>query len=593
MNPAGRRDVTTIRVTGKGAQSLMRHGLMLGLVPFLVLSLAGPQVGLAQPAIQVYVDGQVVNFDVPATVIDGRVLVPLRGVFERLGATVDYDASTQHIVALRGNQAVELTIGSRQARVNNLPALLDVPAFTIAGRTMVPLRFVSESLGAGVQWVDASRTILITSAAAAFPVPPPSPPPAPAPSYVPPAPAPPPSYVPPPPTQVPPITGQLVSVVTGTTPFIVVAAGGQQYKLPVAPSATVARYNAETRAGGPVGLAALQPGDTVTVTANSLYEATRIVASYRVAAQAPPPAPARPFAVEIVAGKIVDANLQARTAGLDNGRTVTVLNDTYIAHDGGPAGFGAIAAGRIGRFWVLGGTNQAVAVDVTERMEVRPVEGTIVDANFKARTARLAGGRVLTAATNIHVTRNGGPTDFGAVAAGRLGRFWVIDGTNEAVAIDLADAAAGPGSLPSAGMIEGWIVDVNFRARTARLANGQTVTVFGDAYVARDNGPTDFGAVAAGRYGRFWVTAGTTQAFLVDLSEPIAVQVLTGKIVDANFRARTVRLANGQTFTVPNNVYIARNGGRTDFGAVAAGRSGTFWVIQGTNQVFLVDLRDQ
>jgi hypothetical protein len=573
----------------------MRHRLILGLVPILALSLAGPRAGLAQPAIQVYVDGQIVNFDVPATVIDGRVLVPLRGVFERLGATVDYDASTQHIVALRGGQAVELTIGSRQARVNNLPALLDVPAFTIAGRTMVPLRFVSEALGAGVQWVDANRTILITSAAAAFPVPPPSPPPAPAPSYVPPAPAPPPTYVPPPPAQVPPITGQLVSIVMGTTPFIVVAAGGQQYKLPVAPSATIARYNADTRVGGPVGLEALQPGDMVTVTANPQYQATRIVASYRVAAQAPPPAPApaRPLAVEIVAGKIVDANLQARTAGLDNGRTVTVLSDTYIAHDGGPAGFGAIAAGRLGRFWVLGGTNQAVAVDVTERMEVRPVEGTIVDANFKARTARLAGGGVFTAAPNIHVTRNGGPTDFGAVAAGRFGRFWVIDGTNEAVAIDLADAAAGSGSLPAARMIEGWIVDANFRARTARLANGQTLAVFGDAYVARNNGPTDFGAVAAGRYGRFWVAAGTTQAFLVDLSEPIAVQVLTGKIVDANFRARTVRLANGQTLTVPNNVYIARNGGRTDFGAVAAGRSGTFWVIQGTNQVFLVDLRDQ
>lgn len=565
----------------------MRHRLMLALVPILVLSLAGPQAGLAQAAIQVYVDGQVVNFDVPPTVIGGRVLVPLRGVFERLGATVDYDAPTQHIVALRGAQAVELTIGSRQARVNNLPTLLDVPAFTIAGRTMVPLRFVSEALGAGVQWVDASRAILISSAAATLPVPPPSPAPQ--------AP-PPPTYVPPAPAQVPPITGQLLTVATGTAPYIVVAAGGQQYKLPVAPSATIGRYNADTRAGGPVGLEALRPGDTVTVTADPQYQATRIVAFYRVAAQAPPPAPkpapSRPFAVEVVSGKIVDANLQARTVRLDNGRTVAVPNDAYIVHDRGTAGFGTIAAGRLGRFWVLGGTNQAVAVDVTERLEVRAVEGTIVDANFKARTARLAGGEVFVAPSNIHVTRNGGPTDFGAVAAGRLGRFWVIEGTHQAVAIDLADAAAGPGSLPAAGTIEGWIADANFRARTARLANGQTVAVFGDAYIARGNGPTDFGVVAAGRYGRFWVTAGTTQAFLVDLTEPIAVQMETGKIVDANFNARTVRLANGQTFTIATNAYIARRGGRTDFGAVAAGRSGTFWVVQGTNQAFLADLGD-
>ena len=94
----------------------------------------------AQAAIQVYVDGQAVNFDVPPTVIQGRVLVPLRGIFERLGATVDYDARTQHIVAVRGPQTVELTIGSRQARVNETAKLLDVSAFTIAGRTLVPLR---------------------------------------------------------------------------------------------------------------------------------------------------------------------------------------------------------------------------------------------------------------------------------------------------------------------------------------------------------------------------------------------------------------------------------------------------------------------
>ncbi len=120
-----------------------------------------PAQGTAQAPIRVYVDGQLVNFDVPPNVIQGRVLVPLRGVFERLGATVDYDGKTQHIVAVRGEQMVELTLGSRQARVNEKSMLLDVPAFTIGDRTMVPLRFISESLGASVQWVEASRVILI------------------------------------------------------------------------------------------------------------------------------------------------------------------------------------------------------------------------------------------------------------------------------------------------------------------------------------------------------------------------------------------------------------------------------------------------
>src|SRR5262245_15193518 len=110
-----------------------------------------PTQGTAQSTIRVYVDGQLVNFDVPPNVIQGRVLVPLRGVFEKLGATVDYDGRTQHIIAVRGEQTVELTLGSRQARINGKPALLDVPAFTIGDRTMVPLRFISESLGASVQ----------------------------------------------------------------------------------------------------------------------------------------------------------------------------------------------------------------------------------------------------------------------------------------------------------------------------------------------------------------------------------------------------------------------------------------------------------
>ena len=139
----------------------MRRMLCLVLT-FVATAVLTPTIASAQE-IRVYVDGRPMNFDVPPTAIQGRVLVPLRGVFEQLGATVDFDARTQHIVAMRGSQSVELTLGSRQARVNDAPKLLDVAAFTINGRTMVPLRFVSESLGATVQWVEASRTILIGS----------------------------------------------------------------------------------------------------------------------------------------------------------------------------------------------------------------------------------------------------------------------------------------------------------------------------------------------------------------------------------------------------------------------------------------------
>ena len=156
---------------GKWATQAITAIALSIILPFLGLS--GIAFAQSQQAMRVYIDGQLMNFDVPPTIVQGRVLVPLRGVFEQLGATVDYDAQTQHIVAIRGAQTVELTLGSRQARVNAMPSLLDVPAFTIAGRTMVPLRFISEALGANVQWVEASQTILIgtTGVAQAQPLP--------------------------------------------------------------------------------------------------------------------------------------------------------------------------------------------------------------------------------------------------------------------------------------------------------------------------------------------------------------------------------------------------------------------------------------
>ncbi len=93
----------------------------------------------------------------------GRVLVPLRGVFEALGAFVDYNNETQAITATQGDTRVQLTVGSARAYVNGQSRTLDVPAQVQSGRTLVPLRFVSEALGANVAWNDALRTVQITT----------------------------------------------------------------------------------------------------------------------------------------------------------------------------------------------------------------------------------------------------------------------------------------------------------------------------------------------------------------------------------------------------------------------------------------------
>jgi hypothetical protein len=96
--------------------------------------------------------------------VNNRVLVPLRGVLESMGATVGFDSNTQTVIVHRGATQISLRIGSRQAFVNGQRRALDVPAQLFRGRTLVPLRFVSESLGANVSWNTAQRVVFISTA---------------------------------------------------------------------------------------------------------------------------------------------------------------------------------------------------------------------------------------------------------------------------------------------------------------------------------------------------------------------------------------------------------------------------------------------
>ncbi|MBC8102720.1 MAG: copper amine oxidase N-terminal domain-containing protein [Cytophagales bacterium] len=114
--------------------------------------------------INVTVDGDVVSFAGQQPVQRfGSVLVPLRGVFEKLGATVAYDGATKTILALKGSTSVQLQIGGTAAQVNGQARTLSSPAQAVNGTTLVPLRFVSEALGAEVKWSAASRTVVIAT----------------------------------------------------------------------------------------------------------------------------------------------------------------------------------------------------------------------------------------------------------------------------------------------------------------------------------------------------------------------------------------------------------------------------------------------
>ncbi|QKS72347.1 copper amine oxidase N-terminal domain-containing protein [Paenalkalicoccus suaedae] len=106
---------------------------------------------------------EVVELD-GAELVGNRTLVPLRAIFEELGAVVDWNQAAKSVTAYKGSQRVFLTIGSRHTTVNGEHVVIDVPAQVSDGRTLVPLRFVSEALGADVQWNGQSATATITSA---------------------------------------------------------------------------------------------------------------------------------------------------------------------------------------------------------------------------------------------------------------------------------------------------------------------------------------------------------------------------------------------------------------------------------------------
>jgi hypothetical protein len=134
----------------------LRHSIVTAIL------LAGAAFSSAQ--YKVTVNGVPVSFSgTQPQSVGGRVLVPLRGVMEQLGAFVGYDGPTRTVTAQKGNIDISLKLGDRNARVNGQDRVLDVPAQTIGGTTMVPLRFMGEALGADIKYDAATMTIAIST----------------------------------------------------------------------------------------------------------------------------------------------------------------------------------------------------------------------------------------------------------------------------------------------------------------------------------------------------------------------------------------------------------------------------------------------
>jgi hypothetical protein len=113
--------------------------------------------------IQINVNGKTLQTDVAPTISNGRTLLPLRACAEALNATVNYSADSGKITIIKDQTLIVLTLNSNIAQVNGISQKMDVKPLLLSGRTLVPLRFVSETFNCDVQWYQSSYSVNIIS----------------------------------------------------------------------------------------------------------------------------------------------------------------------------------------------------------------------------------------------------------------------------------------------------------------------------------------------------------------------------------------------------------------------------------------------
>lgn len=117
----------------------------------------------AEEPITVLLNGEELSFDVPPQIIDNRTMVPMRGIFEALGAEVQWNPDDRTILAGVGETTVRMQIENSSMTINNEVLTLDVPPQIVDGRTLVPVRAVAESFDAFVNWNAEARTVFIVA----------------------------------------------------------------------------------------------------------------------------------------------------------------------------------------------------------------------------------------------------------------------------------------------------------------------------------------------------------------------------------------------------------------------------------------------
>lgn len=134
--------------------------LAIALVPVAAFSASAAS---APAAIKVEYNQKAIVFpDQNPVIRDSRTLVPIRPIAESLGFEVDWNEQTRTVTINKGTNNVRLVVTQKIAKKNGQTINLDVPAQIINQRTMVPVRFIAEALSYNVNWNQATQTVLIT-----------------------------------------------------------------------------------------------------------------------------------------------------------------------------------------------------------------------------------------------------------------------------------------------------------------------------------------------------------------------------------------------------------------------------------------------
>lgn len=118
---------------------------------------------LAEDNITIYVNEQILQCEIAPYIQNGRTMVPMRKIFEALDAKVDWEGTTQTITATKGDIEIILQINNPTMKNNGVDEILDVPPVIVNSSTFVPIRAVSQSLKAEVEWLGHNQCVYINS----------------------------------------------------------------------------------------------------------------------------------------------------------------------------------------------------------------------------------------------------------------------------------------------------------------------------------------------------------------------------------------------------------------------------------------------